>query len=291
MYTAAQYLSTGNITQNFLPERMATHFGIRLYKDDEVPHVKMEDTRHRWNILVFLSKVYAPDMGWKNSGVYIAPVFDFIDGTWLGDRFNGYLLSIPFETWKLFDIYNLDLLFGSSSFIPYVALDKKEARSMGLMLDILESAVELEENTFNEMELKHICRALMATINRYYHSQEQPEQSSTGNLLVDRFFEQVEMNCLQEKKLDFYAKELKVTSKYLSHIVAHVTGKNANRWIAEYVIDEAKRMLVSSFYPIQSVAEKVGFSSSSDFCRHFKHHTGMTPNQFRKQSRAASIFR
>ena len=194
MYTAAQYLSTGNITQNFLPERMATHFGIRLYKDDEVPHVKMEDTRHRWNILVFLSKVYAPDMGWKNSGVYIAPVFDFIDGTWLGDRFKGYLLSIPFETWKLFDIFNLDLLFVSSSFIPYVTLDKKEAKSLGLMMDILESTVESKESKFNEMELKYICRTLMATINRYYRSQEQPEQSSSGNQLVDRFFELIMMN-------------------------------------------------------------------------------------------------
>lgn len=259
--------------------------GLKLYKDDEVPHVKMENTRQRWNILVFLSKVYAPDMGWKNSGLYIAPVFDFIDWTRLGDRFKGYLLSIPFETWKLFDIFNLDLLFVSSSFIPYVTLDKKEAKSLGLMMDILESTVESKESKFNEMELKYICRTLMATINRYYRSQEQPEQSSTGNLLVDRFLEQVEKNCLQEKKLDFYAKELKVTTKYLSHLVTHVTGKNANRWIAEYVIDETKRMLVSSLCPIQSISEKAGFNTSSDFCRYFRAHTGMTPLQYRKQSR------
>ena len=284
-----QNAMAGNMPHNFPSNGLITHYGIRLYKDDDVLHVKMEDTRHRWNILVFLSKVYASDMGWKNSGFYIAPVFDFIDGTWLGDRFKGYLLTIPFDTWKLFDIYNLDLLFGSSSFIPYVTLDKKEARSFGLMLDILGSAVESGESQFNEMELKHMCRALMATINRYYRSQKQPEQPSTGKLLVDRFFELVEMNCLQEKKLDFYANELKVTPKYLSHIVTHVTGKNANRWIAEYVIDEAKRRLASSLCTVQSVAEKTGFSNSSDFCRYFRHHTGMTPLQYRKQSRISGF--
>lgn len=291
MFTAAQHDPAENKIHNFLLEGLITRYGIRLYKDDEVLNVKMEDTRQRWNILVFLSKVYAPDMGWKDSGFYIAPVFDFIDGTWLGDRFKGYLLSIPFETWKLFDIYNLDLLFGSSLFIPYVSLNKKEARSFGLMLDILGSAVESGESQFNEMELKHMCRALMATINRYYRSQEQPEQPSTGKLLVDRFFELVEMNCLHEKKLDFYANELKVTPKYLSHIVTHVTGKNANRWISEYVIDEAKRMLASSLCTVQSVAEKTGFLTSSDFCRYFRHHTGMTPLQYRKQSRTAIFFR
>lgn len=291
MYTATQHPSSGNMSQNFVPEGLMSHYGISLYKDDEVPHVRFEDTRNRWNILVFLTEVYFPDMGCINSGLYTAPVYDFIDGIRLGDGFKGYLLSIPFDTWKLFDIHNLDLLFGSMSFIPYVALDKNDLRSLVLMMDVIGNAVESDRGHFNEMELIYVCRAFLATLNRYYRSQEQPERSSTGNLLVDRFLELVDMNCLQEKKLDFYAKELKVSTKYLSHIVTHVTGKNANKWIAEYVIDESKRMLVSSLSRIQSVAEKAGFANSSDFCRYFRVHAGMTPMQYRKQNKSASSAR
>lgn len=285
MYTATQNAPAVRMPQNYLPEGRKSHYGLRLYKDDEVPDVKMEDTRHRWNILVFLSEVYAPDMGLKSSGFYIAPVFDFID--WLGqeDRFKGYLLSIPFDTWRLFDIYDLSLTFESSSFIPYVTLNKKEAKLLGLMMDILGSAIESDASPSNETEVIYLCRALMAAINRYYWSQEQTKRSSTGNLLVDKFLEMVEMNCLQEKKLDFYAKELKVTTKYLSHIVTHITGKNANKWIAGYVIDEVKRMLTSSLHPIQSISEKAGFNTSSDFCRYFRIHTGMTPLQYRRQNK------
>ena len=283
-----QNATVANMPQTVPSIGRIAHFGIKLYKDDEVPFVKMEDTRQKWNILVFLSEVYAPDMRVKDSGVYIAPVFDFNDGIWFGDSFKGYLLSIPFDAWKLLDIYNLDLLFGSSSFIPYVILNKKEINLLGLMMDILGCAIESDESLSNEKEVIYLCRALMATISRYYLSQEQSEQSSTGNLLVDRFLELIMKNGIQEKNLDFYAKELKVKPKYLSHIVALVTGKYANRWIAEYVINEAKLMLLSSVCSIQSVAEKAGFRTNAEFSRYFKRHTGMTPIQFRKQGRAAS---
>lgn len=289
MYITAQNASAVKIPQNFLSEGRANVFGLKLYKDDEVPYVKMEDTRHRWNILVFMSEVYAPDMGLKKSGVYIAPVFNFIDWMGQGDGFKGYLLSIPFDTWKLFDIYDLSLSFESGSFIPYVALDRKEVRMLGMMMDILESVIGSDESPYSETEVIYLCRALMATINRYYRSQEKSKPTSTGNLIVDRFFDLVEMNCLQEKKLDFYAKELKVTAKYLSHLVTHVTGKNANRWIADYIIDEVKDMLVSSLSPIQSIAEKAGFVNSSVFCRYFRVHTGMTPLQYRRQSRTSRL--
>lgn len=281
MFISAQNASAG----------LATHYGLRLYKDDEVSHVEMEDTRHRWNILVFLSEVYVPDIGLKKSGVYVAPFFTFIDWMGQGNRFKGYLLSIPFDTWKLFDIYNLSQLFESSSFMPYAALEKKEVKLLGMMMDILGTVIESDESPSKESELIYLCRALMATVNRFYRAQEQPERPSTGNQIVDRFFELVERNCLQEKKLVFYAKELKVTPKYLSHIVSSVTGKNANKWISDYVIDEVKRMLVSSLCPVQTIAEKAGFTSGSVFCRYFRLHTGITPLQYRKQSRVANILR
>lgn len=149
MYSTAQNASAGNRQRNFLPNGQASHYGLRLYRDEEIRQVGMEDTRRRWNILVFLSEVYAPDMGQKDSGLYIAPVFDFIDIIGLGERFKGYLLSIPFDTWKLFDIHNLDLLFGSSSFTPYVALDMNEARALGQMMDILGSALESNGDPFS----------------------------------------------------------------------------------------------------------------------------------------------
>ena len=283
MLITNQDTSAGKTPLNFHHEARTTYHGIRLYKDDEVPHVEMAETRHRWNILVFMSEAYAPDMGRKDSGVYISSSFDFTDGIVLGDEFKGYLLSIPFDTWKVFDIYDLDLLLESRLFMPYVALDKKEARSLGLMMDIFGSAVELDGSSLNEMELMYLCRALFATLNRYYRTQEQPKKSSTGNQLVDRFLELVDMYCLNEKRLDYYANRLKVTVKYLSHIVPQVTGKNANKWISEYVIGKAKRMLTSSVCPIQSIAKKTGFLSNSDFCRYFRRYTGMTPMQYRKQ--------
>ncbi|MFI4873898.1 MAG: substrate-binding domain-containing protein [Blastopirellula sp. JB062] len=50
----------------------------------------------------------------------------------------------------------------------------------------------------------------------------------------------------------------------------------------------AKRMLLQTDDKIANIAKEVGFETSQNFCRIFRHATGMTPRQFRLQGRTAS---
>lgn len=285
MSTSIQSHQTSN-RHSIMSHYAELNLGLKLYRDEEVSHVNMNDTSQMWNILVFNSSLVSADRGLMKSGIYITPSVCPSVYFNIGEGFSGYLLSVPLSSWKLFDIYDLDNYFMSGHSIPYVELDPLNLRSIGLMMDILEDAIEAEDSHFKIMEELYLCRALLTTINRFYYQQGVTVQPVPGtcNLLVDRFQRLVDANCLKERKLEFYAKELNISVKYLSSLVSRVTGKKANKWISECVIDQMKKLLATTAKPILEISEYTGFATSSDFCRFFKAHTGATPLQYRKST-------
>lgn len=89
------------------------------------------------------------------------------------------------------------------------------------------------------------------------------------------------MNVPKERDISFYAEKLCLTPKYLSSIIRDVSGELAGNWIDNYVIIEAKALLISSNLTIQEICYKLNFSTPSSFTRFFKRITGMSPRKFR----------
>jgi AraC-like DNA-binding protein len=98
---------------------------------------------------------------------------------------------------------------------------------------------------------------------------------------------------LKEEKLhlqpDFslpeLAKETGTTVHILSQVINEGLKKSFFELLAEYRIEEAKRLLLeNSSYKIEEIAERVGYNSKSSFNTSFKKITGKTPSEFRKSN-------
>ncbi len=63
-----------------------------------------------------------------------------------------------------------------------------------------------------------------------------------------------------------------------------VTGMTPGQAIQRRQLDEARRLLAGSYLNVTTVAEKCGFSNSSDFARRFRAFEGISPSQFRQQN-------
>ena len=98
--------------------------------------------------------------------------------------------------------------------------------------------------------------------------------------ILRQFIASVQKNCDRHRDLEFYAKELCVTPKYLSRIVSEQSGRVATDIIREYVISAARLLLSGGEYNVQQVSNLMGFPSASYFGRYFLKATGMTPRQF-----------
>jgi AraC-like DNA-binding protein len=94
------------------------------------------------------------------------------------------------------------------------------------------------------------------------------------------FIRLVQARCLEHRDLDFYARELCITPKYLSRIVSKVAGKKALLVIQENVIAEAEALLKEGKYNIQEISDLLHFPSPSYFCRYFRKATGQTPRAY-----------
>ncbi len=107
------------------------------------------------------------------------------------------------------------------------------------------------------------------------------ENISQPALLYQRFLDFLISLPVKPHNMSYYADELAVTPKYLSFVCKIQSGKTANEWIREYVMNDVYRYLTSSDLSIKEVASRLGFSNFSFFCQSVKKFWGKTPLQIR----------
>lgn len=102
-------------------------------------------------------------------------------------------------------------------------------------------------------------------------------------ILFKEFIKLVSDHHRKERRVDFYAEQLFLSPKHFSTVIKKVSGKTAGQWIDEYVVLEAKTLLKYSSMSIQEVAYYMNFPNPSFFGKYFKHHTGLSPSEYKAQ--------
>ena len=99
--------------------------------------------------------------------------------------------------------------------------------------------------------------------------------------LFNRFMMLLESDYKISRDVNYYAEKMNISSKYLTNIVNQVTGHTPKTIIDQYVILQLKMHLKRSTQSIKEMAWEFHFADVSFFCRYFKKHTGLTPQQIR----------
>lgn len=84
------------------------------------------------------------------------------------------------------------------------------------------------------------------------------------------------------RTVDFYAREMNITSKYLSEILLSEIGKPAKTLIDDTVFLEAKTLLRQTTMSVQEIANWLNFPETSNFIKAFKKRENLTPAAYRK---------
>lgn len=120
--------------------------------------------------------------------------------------------------------------------------------------------------------------------SRVREARKLPPAAMRKKLLFERFMKLVHEHHNDQREVAFYADELCLTPKYLSHLIREASGKSAPEWIDSFVILEAKNLLRYTDLDVKAIAFELCFSSPSLFYRFFKSRTGMTPGEYRGTS-------
>lgn len=100
---------------------------------------------------------------------------------------------------------------------------------------------------------------------------------------LQRLMEEQELFRQPELNLSMLAAELKLSKHQVSELINTQIGKGLSRYIREYRVEAAKRMLMNEpGASVLSIGLSAGFTSQSNFYQAFSEIVGMSPGQFRK---------
>lgn len=202
---------------------------------------------------------------------------------------------------SLFDVemlkYNASLLREASLQLEqtvYSSLREDRCRQdTPVVTNIIDSMFALLKVYFNQSECTCISQLVLLQLKAFFvgfheylqrNLQNRPDdevKSYRVRELFNRFMMLMERDYKLSRDVNYYADLMHITSKYLTNIVRQVAGHTPKTIIDQYVILQLKMQLQRSSQSIKEIAWEYHFTDVSFFCRYFKKHTGLTPQQMR----------
>lgn len=112
------------------------------------------------------------------------------------------------------------------------------------------------------------------------------QQKSTTNYssyIFGRFYRLVYEHHLEHKNIEFYTKQLNISSRYLYKITKNVLQITPKQLIDYYIVSIAKKLLLTTILTNQQIGDKLNFSDQSSFGQFFKRNVGISPSEFRRK--------
>ncbi len=98
--------------------------------------------------------------------------------------------------------------------------------------------------------------------------------------ILSKFEDDVHNFSRKDRTVAFYARRQYLSEKYFSRTVKKASGRTPVDIIRDYVILDAKSLLLTGLYSVKEVADKLGFDNYSFFSRYFRSSTGQTPSEY-----------
>lgn len=107
--------------------------------------------------------------------------------------------------------------------------------------------------------------------------------SRRRNHQVERVLSWIEANYTKPYRLDEMAQHLHLSPYHVIHLFKEATGMTISDYIATRRVHQAVHLLTTTHKSVALIAEEVGLTNGSYFCKLFKSFMGTTPYQYRKK--------
>ena len=165
---------------------------------------------------------------------------------------------------------------------PVMKIENEE-NVFGQFFQLLQNIAASPRQEFKIESARHLTLSMFYGYSHLKHEVNEVKcTNSRQEEIFTKFTELLERHHKKEREIAFYADKMCITSKHLSQVIKDYTGKTALGIIEEYVISEAKSMLLSTTMSIQQISDELNFPSQSVFGKYFKRVAGISPSEYRK---------
>lgn len=173
--------------------------------------------------------------------------------------------------------------------IPIINFTQQEIELMQKQLQQLQEVLADTSHYYRHEMAELYFRSFNLELGNalYHHLQEAdhaPKYISRQDFITLNFFKLINEYAIREHRLNFYAQSLCISEKHLTRIIKEATGKTPYSFICHEILHHAMALLEDNKYSIGEVADILGFSDQSAFCKFFKKQKMISPMTYRKQT-------
>ncbi|MET4083105.1 AraC family transcriptional activator of pobA [Pedobacter sp. UYP30] len=188
---------------------------------------------------------------------------------------------------KFLNFGEFDLAFQNNLFQIFSKLDGVllMSNTLGDMREIVEKMINEFNNSYlfkNEV-LNRYLKIFLIYLTRQLGQQHFPVQQTRNIELFQNFSRLVEHKFREQKTVERYAQELYISPNYLNEIVKKTTGSSASNHIRRRVVNEAKKLALTSDRNMKEIAYYLGFVDTGHFSKFFKSTSGRNFSEFKKE--------
>jgi len=206
--------------------------------------------------------------------VMVSPDFN-LKGMFLTNRILRSFLNEKISIWN-------DMMYIHRQHIVTMAED--EILFYTHFYDMLTLAIERgKENPYHTEIIQGLLRSailgLCGAMKWMLVSNNHETHTTDGHF--QRFLDLLHANDVKRHTVESYASELCISPKYLTAVCKKNSGKTANEWITEHVLEDIRYYLKQTDLSLKQICDRLGFPNPSFFGKYVKDHFGMTPLEFR----------
>ena len=147
-----------------------------------------------------------------------------------------------------------------------------------------------QQDGYHQVLQSDLTRLLIFIFRLYRQDAGQVQTPSAyKQLVVENALAYIHDHCDREIRVDELAGRAYISGGYFSRIFKEVTGKSVIRAVQEIRMERAAALLKDTNYPVAEIAANAGYNDLKYFYTLFAQHFGMTPGEFRSQSRPLTV--
>lgn len=166
---------------------------------------------------------------------------------------------------------------------PNVKLDSHEYKMITSVVEGMREIKRLELPD-RRMLMTRLLEFFLRLLSRYRISKL--NETISERQISARFHNELAQHFREHRDVGFYAGLACLSKNYFSAVVKQETGHTAAYWIHRQVVVEAKMLLhMRHDLTVQAISDMLGFDDQATFSRYFRRETGLSPSEFRINSR------
>lgn len=223
----------------------------------------------------------------SNSSVMVITDDSVVNNVTFSDDFDGFGIFLSYKMLHdiLVDVAYMSDLFLLSHNHPVFEIQEEDIKVARQYFENIRKRIDLVSHRYRKevirLQILSLIYDFSNAFDKVINQPHKKDKQSRGERIFVNFVQLVEQNFRTQRQVQWYAKEMNITPKYLSEVISTVSRRTPNEWIDKFVTTEMRNLLRHTNKKMSEIADAMNFPSQSFFGKYFKENVGVTPSDYR----------